>query len=243
MEENMFRRTTMFAAAAFLALGAAGCAENTTAPAEEPLNVDLVAVDDYGFTREFGPRQGCAAGPGTCFGSGPAGGENRSYLGTLVQEAYQKLAAQDQAAAEAAFAELWGLHQEAFALRSTDRAAFSAAMQAAHAKSAELVIEVLGAETAGTVIDRAVARLDTLKAVIVTSAAAGKDVSRLQYVADRAGSFLAEAQAALAAHDAVKALDLGSRALQAATAGGGQNARGPGAGLGMGGGRQHRGGR
>src|SRR5512141_2503664 len=113
----MFRRTTMFAAAALLALGAAGCAENTTAPAEEPLNVDLLAVDDYGFTSGFGPGQGCATGPGTCFGSGSGAGGNRSYLGTLVQEAYQELAAQDQAAADQAFAELWQLHQEAFALR------------------------------------------------------------------------------------------------------------------------------
>jgi len=242
----MYGKTTTLAAAALIAWGVAGCSENTTAPSDELVNVDLVAVDDYGFTGGRGPGQGCATGPGTCFGAAAGVGANRSYLGTLVQEAYQKLVADEgKEAADVAFASLWELHQDAFALRSTDHAAFVTAMQAAHAESVELVIEILGPDVAGTVIELAAAKLEALEALIAEQSAAGADVTRLQYVAERAASFLASAEAALASGDMGTALDLGSRALQAATVGGGQNARGAGtgAGSGMGGGRQYRGGR
>ncbi|NJD09047.1 MAG: hypothetical protein FIB01_00930 [Gemmatimonadetes bacterium] len=198
-----------------------------------------MAVDDYGFTQGAGPGQGCATGPGTCFGS--VGGANRSYLGTLVQQAYQKLASeQGRAAADAAFAELWELHQEAFAIRS-DRGGFVEAMQAAHAESVKLVLQVLGNDVAAAVIDLAAARLEALKAAI----AASGNAARLQYLADRVAGYLADAQARLAARDYAGALDLGSRALQAATVGAGQTVRGAsaGTGIGAGGGRQYRGGK
>lgn len=234
----MYRLGKMLAVAALLALGSAACSENTTEPTN-PVNVDLVAFDDYGFTAG-GPFQGCATGPGTCFGTGAGGGANRSYLGTLVQEAYQKLVTeQGQAAADAAFANLWDLHQDAFAVRSTDQDAFVAAMQAAHAESVRLVVTILGAGSAATVVQLAAEKVASLEAQI----AAGTSNPRLQYVAERAADYLADAQAKLAGGDAAGALDLGSRALQAATVGGGQNARGARAGTGAGGGQQYRGGR
>jgi hypothetical protein len=236
----MYRKTT-FAAAALLSLGVVACSENSTGPtADETVNVDLVAVDDYGFRLGGGPGPGCGAGPGSCFGAGAEAGANRSYLGGLVQEAYQKLVSeQGQAAADVAFANLWQLHQDAFALRSTDQAAFVAAMQAAHVESVKLVLQVLGNAVAATVVDLAVAELAGLQEEIAASA----NPARLQYLADRVAEYVADAQAKLAAGDYVGALDLGSRALQAATVGGGQNARGAGAGTGTGGGRQYRGGR
>jgi len=238
----MYRLSTTLAAALVIALGAAGCSEGSTSPTatDDLVNLDLVAFDDYGFTRGSGPGQGCATGPGTCFGTGA--GANRSYLGTLVQQAYQQLVTeQGQEAADAAFAALWKLHQDAFALRSSDHTAFVTAMQAAHQESVRLVVAILGTGSAATVIELAADKLDALLALIAEQDAAGANVARLQYVAERAAAYLADAESRLAAGDAAGALDLASRALQAATMGGGQNARrtGPGAG----GGQQFRGGR
>jgi hypothetical protein len=239
VEGRMYRITTILAVAT-LALGAAACGEHTTAPADEAVNVDLVAADDYGFVYGRGPGAGCETGPGTCFGAGSGAGTNRSYLGTLVQQAYQALvAAEGQAAADAKLAVLWKLHQDAFALRATDHDAFVAALQAAHLESVKLVLEVLGAGVVPTVIGLAEEQIEALEAKL----AAAPSATRLQYVADRAAAYLADARAAFAAGNLVTALDLGSRALQAATVGGGQNARGQGAGTGNGSGRQYRGGR
>jgi len=237
-------RVTTFAAAALLALGLAACSESTTSPETEDLvNVDLVAVDDYGFTLGSGPGPGCTTGPAACFAGNASAGANRSYLGTLVQEAYQQLVAeQGQDAADAAFATLWQLHQDAFALRRTDHDAFVTAMQAAHSESATLVIRVLGNEVAAAVIELAGAQLDALEDAI----AASSNPARLEYVAERAAAYLAAAQAKLDAEDYQAALDLASRALQAATVGGGQAARGAGqgagTGVGEGAGQQYRGG-
>lgn len=231
-------RSKMLAAVAVIAVGVLACDDQPLEP-EEELNVDLVAVDDYDFMYGRGPGQGCESGPHLCFGTTAT--NNRSYLGALVRDAYEKLlTTEGQAAADAAFATLWALHQQAFALRSTDHNAFVAAMQAAHIESARLVVQILGAATAQAAIQLANSKLAELQAMITQQAAAGVTTDRLEYLADRIEAFIAEANSKLAAGDAAAALDLASRAIQAATMGGGQNAR---SGNGNGGGQRNRGGK
>lgn len=234
----MYHMKTLAVATA-VAITVLACSDQPTAPADQ-VDIDLIAMDDFGFTYGSGPGLGCATGPGTCFGTGTYA--NRSYLGTLVQEAYQKvLTTQGAAAAEAAFTNLWTLHQDAFALRTTDHTAFVTAMQAVHLEAARLVVDVLGAGTAATAIDLAQEKLDALHKLIADQQAAGVTTSRLEYLASRVDTYLADARSRLAAGDAVGALDLATRALQAATMGAGQNARqGP---RGTGGGAQNHGGR
>ena len=230
----MYHMKTL-AVATMAAIAVLACSDQPTAPTDE-LDIDVIAMDDFGFTYGSGAGAGCATGPGTCFSAGTYA--NRSYLGTLVQEAYQKLlATQGAAVADAAFNNLWTLHQDAFALRSTDHSAFVAAMQAAHLEAARLVVEVLGAGTAATAIELAQVKLDALQKQIADQAT-GVTTSRLAYLVSRVETFVADAQGKLAAGDAVGALDLATRALQAATRGGAQNAR-----QGTGGGTQYRGGR
>ena len=229
----MYRSFLTAIATAVVLLGLAGCSDQTVAPDDATtLSAELVALDDFGFTWGHGPGAGCATGPGTCFG-GQAGG-SRSWLGGLVQEAYRTLVEQQgQAAADAAFATLWKLHQDAFALRAAgEQDAFSAAMAAAHQESVRLVLAVLGDAPAATAVQKAEEQLAALETRLAERAAAGLDVTRLAYVAAKAAEYLASAKAALAAGDAAAALDWGSRALQAATMGGGQAGSGPGAGSG-----------
>lgn len=228
----MYHSFRILAGTIAVALATASCSEGPTAPDTLAFDADLVAMDDYGFTWGSGPGPGCATGPGTCFGTGA--GAERSYLGGLVRQAYEKLLAdQGKDAADAAFATLWSLHQDAFALRSSgDQAAFVTAMAAAHQESVRLVVTILGTGSAPTIVALAVEKLAALQALIAERQAAGADVTALQRVAATAADYLAKAQAALAAGDGAAAIDFGSRALQAATVGGGQNGKGLGTGSG-----------
>lgn len=69
------------------------------------------------------------------------------------------------------------------------------------------------------VIDLATDKLAELLEYIATAEAGGENVTRLNSIAQRAETFLAAAEEAWAAGDAVVALERASRALQAATNG------------------------
>lgn len=135
-------------------------------------------------------------------------------LEKLLAEALHKIATeQGRDAAKELSAQLDPL-QAALrtAKESQDREAFLAAQTALRSAQLRIVVAVLGAEALRQVVGAATKVLADINTKIAAAKAAGKDVSKLEPNAQRAGDLLARATAAAAAGDVHRALDLATQA-------------------------------
>lgn len=202
------RRSVAGFGAMIMVLLSAACADDPVAPVEDIVDYELASFDVMGDGYGYGE-----SGMGVMSGAHRRG-MGVPVLGRLLAEARAKVVAeQGTEAAQALFAEMSSLRQEAHAARQAgDRELFRAKIEAAHAEAARLIAEILGAPRAQGLIDLAKAKLAALDAAIAAKAAAGVAVPRLEQASALAGELIAAAEVSLAGGDVVNAIIQAARA-------------------------------
>jgi hypothetical protein len=98
------------------------------------------------------------------------------------------------------------------ALRSANRGTAQAKLAAVRAEQIQVVLRVLGAQTATTLVDRVAARAAQTRAVLAELDKNGRDVARYQRMLREANDLNVRAATAITKGDPATALDLGSHA-------------------------------
>ncbi|HSK17558.1 MAG TPA: hypothetical protein VK912_00350 [Longimicrobiales bacterium] len=202
------RRSVAGLATMMVVLLSAACADDPVAPVADVVDYELASFDVMGDGYGYGE-----GGMGT-MSAAHRRGTGVPVLGRLLAEARAKVVAEQGAeAAQALFAGLNALRQEAHAARQAgDRELFRAKIEAAHAEAARLIAEILGAPRAQDLIDLAKVKLAALEAAIGAKTAAGVSVPRLEQAGALAGELIAAAEVSLAGGDVVSAIIDAARA-------------------------------